>query len=371
MGLYKRNDSKIYHIDFIRSDGKRIRKSTQTTNKQKAMKEHDKLKNESWDVKYGNKNTEYLWEEAVVRYRKDKRNIKSQDFITGELIHLDKHLKGMNLSGITVDVINNIKYSRLEDTYQRRPGGKKYSTAGNTVNKTLALLKAILRRALKWQWIDSVPIFDFVEIRKDINASFNWLTHKEAERVIEELPPHLQNLMKFSLATGLRETNVTGLKWKNVNLKLKYAYVEAINSKNSNSIRIPLNDDAMEILLSLKGKHETNVFSYKGQPIKHANTAAWRKALDRAGIRPYCPSLSDGIKVNEMYPTKEIHEYSHPGFRWHDLRHTWASWHVHAGTPLLQLQALGGWKSYEMVLRYAHLGSSHIDVCANNISLKK
>ena len=42
-------------------------------------------------------------------------------------------------------------------------------------------------------------------------------------------------------------------------------------------------------------------------------------------------------------------------FRFHDLRHTWASWHVMNGTSLQELMELGGWKSYEMVLRYAYL----------------
>ncbi len=47
-------------------------------------------------------------------------------------------------------------------------------------------------------------------------------------------------------------------------------------------------------------------------------------------------------------------------FRWHDLRHTWASWHVQSGTPLQVLQELGGWSSCEMVLRYAHLSAAHL-----------
>jgi len=47
-------------------------------------------------------------------------------------------------------------------------------------------------------------------------------------------------------------------------------------------------------------------------------------------------------------------------FRWHDLRHTWASWHVQAGTPLHVLQELGGWESVEMVRRYAHLSTTHL-----------
>jgi integrase len=54
-------------------------------------------------------------------------------------------------------------------------------------------------------------------------------------------------------------------------------------------------------------------------------------------------------------------------FRWHDLRHTWASWHVQNGTPLHELQQLGGWSTYEMVLRYAHLSSEHLRTAAERI----
>ena len=56
-------------------------------------------------------------------------------------------------------------------------------------------------------------------------------------------------------------------------------------------------------------------------------------------------------------------------FRWHDLRHTWASWHVQSGTPLPVLQQLGGWQSYEMVLRYAHLAPEHLAEYADRLSV--
>ena len=67
--------------------------------------------------------------------------------------------------------------------------------------------------------------------------------------------------------------------------------------------------------------------------MRQVNTKAWRQALKRVGIED---------------------------FRWHDLRHTWASWHVQAGTPLHVLQELGGWESVEMVRRYAHLSTDHL-----------
>jgi integrase len=63
------------------------------------------------------------------------------------------------------------------------------------------------------------------------------------------------------------------------------------------------------------------------------STKAWYAALERAGVED---------------------------FRWHDLRHTWASWHVQNGTPLYALQEMGGWSSAEMVRRYAHLAADHL-----------
>jgi len=58
-----------------------------------------------------------------------------------------------------------------------------------------------------------------------------------------------------------------------------------------------------------------------------------------------------------------------PGFRFHDLRHTWASWHAMAGTPLSVLQELGGWHSHEMVQRYAHLSPEHLAAAAERVGL--
>ena len=72
----------------------------------------------------------------------------------------------------------------------------------------------------------------------------------------------------------------------------------------------------MIVIREQLGKHSTHVFSFKGKPVRQVNTKAWRQTLQRVGI---------------------------DDFRWHDLRHTWASWHVHAGTPLPVLQELVGW----------------------------
>ena len=62
--------------------------------------------------------------------------------------------------------------------------------------------------------------------------------------------------------------------------------------------------------------------------------------------------------------------FRHPtDFRWHDLRHTWASWHAQSGTPLHVLQELGGWSNGDMVKRYAHLSHQQLGNYASNVKL--
>ena len=90
-------------------------------------------------------------------------------------------------------------------------------------------------------------------------------------------------------------------------------------AKARKAISVPLNAEAVVLIRRQTGKHATGVFSYRGRPIRRVSTKAWYAALERAGIAD---------------------------FRWHDLRHTWASWDVQNGTPLHALQELGGWGEF-------------------------
>jgi integrase len=141
----------------------------------------------------------------------------------------------------------------------------------------------------------------------------------------------------------LRESNVTKLKWCDVDLVRCHALIHPEESKTGRAIPVPLNQDAIDILNEQRGRHPVHVFTYRGHPVTRCNNHAWRKALIRADIKD---------------------------FRWHDLRHTWASWHVQNGTSLHELQQLGGWSSFEMVLRYAHLSSDHLRRAAERVQNK-
>lgn len=136
-------------------------------------------------------------------------------------------------------------------------------------------------------------------------------------------------------------TNVTRLEWSQVDLSRKIAWIHPDQAKARRAIAVPLNADAMFVLIAERGKHDTYVFTYRENPVLEANTKAFKSALARANIKD---------------------------FRWHDLRHTWASWHAQNGTPLHVLKELGGWESMEMVQRYAHLAAEHTAPYSENIT---
>jgi integrase len=200
-----------------------------------------------------------------------------------------------------------------------------------TVNRTLEILRAILRKCVDdWEWLERVPK---VRMLKEPVRRIRFLRQDEAQRLIAALPEHLGAMASFSLATGLRAANVTGLQWSQVDLVRRVAWVHPDQAKSRRAIPVPLHTGAVLIVRQRLGTHPTHVFSYRGKPITQVSTKAWYAALETAGIED---------------------------FRWHDLRHTWASWHVQAGTPLFALQEMGGWSSAEMVRRYAHLAADHL-----------
>jgi integrase len=160
-----------------------------------------------------------------------------------------------------------------------------------------------------------------------------WLTRDEADTLNAAMPPHLADMALYSLETGLRRSNVTGLQWSQVDLVRRKAWIQPEQDKARKAIPVPLSSVAVAVLRKQIGKHQANVFTFNAKPVHQVNTKAWHKALERVGIE---------------------------NFRWHDLRHNWASWHIQEVTPLHVLQELGGWSTPEMVQKYAHLSREHL-----------
>lgn len=175
------------------------------------------------------------------------------------------------------------------------------------------------------EWIDRIPE---VKMYPEPKRRVRWITPKRAKALLEALPEHQRDIVLFALATGLRQGNVVRLRWSQVDLERRTAWIAADEAKGGEDIHVSLCNLAVEVLERQRGKHAERVFTYEGKPIRYVNTKAWRNALKRAGIAD---------------------------FRWHDLRHTRASWLIQNGTPLYDLQEMSDWKSAAMVRRYAHL----------------
>lgn len=334
MSLYKRNN--VWWID-ITHNHRRIQKSTGTSNKQEAKQFHDQFKAGLWKLGYLQEKPDRTWPEAVKRWLDESSHKRSLRDDISHLKWLDPYLASLSLKQITRDVIDHVASVRSKSN--RKEGRKNAGITPATVNRMLSVIRAILRKAAReWDWLDKEPV---IKLRKEGGRRVRWLKPEEAAKLIAALPNHLAAMAEFSLVTGLRQSNVTQLKWSEIDTARAHAWIHPDKAKAKKAIAVPLNVDALRILQEQKGQHSDYVFVYQGKPIIQCTTKAWYKALKKA-------KLED--------------------FRWYDLRHTWASWHVQNGTTLQELQQLGAWESYEMVLRYAHLSSDHLKQAAERVT---
>ncbi|MGH8560796.1 MAG: tyrosine-type recombinase/integrase [Nevskiales bacterium] len=296
-----------------------MRRSAQTADRKAAQELYDRLKAERWRVDRLGEKPKYTWDDAVVQWFKEKDHKATLDKDKSVFRWLDRYLRGVQLAKIDRATLCQIAEAKAAQT------------GPSNANRTMALVRAVLRRAWgEWEWIERAPKVPMYVVR---NRRVRWITREEADRLIHFLPPHQAAMARFALATGLRQRNVCRLAWKDVDLARQCCWIHPDQAKARKAISVPLNAEAVAVLRERQGVHEEFVFTYEGNPVWQVNTKSWRKAVKQAGLED---------------------------FRWHDLRHTWASWHVQAGTPLYALQEMGAWASVEMVRRYAHLSAAHL-----------
>ena len=317
MSIY-RNKYGIYQISFRTPSGERFRRTTGTTDRQLAQELHDKLKHDMWRQEHLDEKPKHLWDEACIRWIQENQGKKSlsADKIK---IRLLTELRGLLLEDMTRDLIHSVVNRK--------------TCSGSTKNRYFALIRAILNKCVnEWDWLDKAPK---LKLHKEPKKRIRWLYPEEAQRLVNALAhlPYMQHLVIFSLATGLRQANVLNLKWEQIDLKRQVAWIYPDQAKAGRAIGVPLNRTAMQVLMD-RPRVSDYVFTHsQGARVKSISSRVWREALEKAGITD---------------------------FRWHDLRHTWASWLVQQGTPLAALKEMGGWESVEMVQRYAHLAPEHL-----------
>lgn len=335
MSLVKRG--KTWHI-VIHHQGERIRETTWTADRREAQRIHDELAARLWSrPKTGGERT---WQDACVAWLKAAERSQSDRYTLRALDYPDRPLTQCTA-----------------DSFVAALDGKTPAT----YNRHRALIVAILRLAG----------LDFkMPTRKVKTGRLRFLTADEWQRLHAALPDYLKPIAAFAITTGLRQQNVTHLRWDDLDLKRAVMWVHPDMAKAGKPIGIALSPDAVAILRRQLAVRDDDadgqpcpwVFPYKGRgraagkPVAKIKTA-WQLAMEKAGLGHFERwESADGKK----------HKKWIGDFTFHGLRHTWASWHIMAGTPLEVLKELGAWNDLRMVQRYAHLAPEHLAGYAGN-----
>jgi len=244
----------------------------------------------------------------------------------------------------------------------------KKGASKETINRHIAALKAMLSKAIEWEIIEHHPLAKVKPLKTDKGAKVRYLTEAEETKLRKALQKrdmkiksgrdsanrwrqergyellrdlkgahyadHLSPIVLLTLNTGLRRGEVFNLSWDDINLRSKTLTVEGETAKSGNTRHIPLNDEAIELLKNWKAKNkkQERVFPGKNGARLDNITSSWS-------------TLVKDAKINN--------------FRFHDLRHSFASKLVMKGVPLNTVRELLGHADLKTTLRYAHLAPDH------------
>jgi integrase len=214
---------------------------------------------------------------------------------------------------------------------------------GATVNRYLTALSAVLRVTVReYGWLSRNPVSHVTRL-EDSKGRERFLTEEEREDLLGvcEASPlsALAPLVNLALATGARKSELLGLQWAEVDLKRRTA--RFLDPKNGDSRTVPLAGTAVETLKSWKKDRipKGTVFPYPASTIDKA----WQDARTNA-------KLGD--------------------FRFHDLRHSAASYLAMSGASLMDIAAILGHKTLAMVKRYSHLSEQHTTAAVDRMAAK-
>lgn len=322
--LYKRPDSKYWHVK-LKHRGGVLRKSTRCTRKKDAERVQEQWRRH---LEAQRKRSAHTFGDAAIRWLDEKKQKRSLESDLSIISWFQPRIENLLLSEITRDVIEQLREAK-------RAEGVKDSS----VNRYMALLRSILKRAKDdWEWIDTIPK---VPMYATTSAGPRFLSWSQWLSLAIELPPHLQGPAWFAVSTGLRAAAIRSLRWGWISRDGVRFPPEVM--KSGKWLSIPLSQDAWYTLalewqragIGSKLADSCVFVNHTGSPwAGKFSTRAWQKACDRAGLA---------------------------GTRFHDLRHTWASWHAQKGTPMNVVQKLGGWSTYEAMQIYAHFDTKSLE----------
>jgi integrase len=235
----------------------------------------------------------------------------------------------MLLSKITPWHIEEYKKKRLEGEIKLppEPGSKKrtdWKVKPATINRELACLKHMFSLAIKWKMADENPVKE-VQLFQEQQIEMRILARDEIDRLVANASPRLKPILLIALNTGMRKGEILPLRWHDVDLDNQFFFLK--QTKSNKPRKIPMSGFVTDVLRSIKKTGEFVFANPKtGKPISDLQTG-FKAACRKAGI-------SD--------------------LRFHDLRHTAATYMIIGGIDLVTVKEILGHATIQMTMRYAH-----------------
>lgn len=327
---YRRKDSAVWWVSFIDASGKRVRRSTGTTDRKEAEALEAKWKLEAHQQRQWGAAPSRSFEEVMLHYLRDAgRRLRPWGYRRNKdaAKHLRGYFKGSNMTKLDAPSVRGY--------IERRQGE---GVSGDTIARELSVLSAAInycRTELEWELPNPV----LKRKPKPTEARVRWITHEEADKLLAASPAHLADFIRLALHTGCRKQELLGLEWSRVDLHARQFYLHGGHTKTGKRRTIPLNREAYAAIISrarFRAEHCPDspwVFAHEdGKRIRDVKRS-FGTACGNAGIRD---------------------------FRIHDLRHTCAAWLVSAGVPLTEVRDLLGHSSVKMTEKYAHLAPENV-----------
>lgn len=340
MPIRKHPESGIWWVDISAKGVPRIRRSAGTTDRKAAQEYHDRLKAELWRSGRLGEEPDHTFDEAALgmlklaegqsNYDAKVRHVRYWRSVLGAQTPIRSLTAGKIMQGLPTHTTNKFR--------------KPTPLSPATKNRHLATIKRILHLAAEWGWIPRAPkLSKFEEPDKRVR----WEAPATVVAMIEAMSLEwMRDISIMAVATGMREDELRSLELSHVDLRQCNAWVVAENAKSGYARAVPLNADAISV-------------------IKRRLPAAVKYVFERPPVEGRSRKIS---QIDSRCLKRACADVGVEDFHFHDFRHTWASWHVQNGTPLLALKDLGGWETLEMVQRYAHLAPSHLAHHANAVT---
>lgn len=280
-GLYL-NEAGYYEIDK-RIAGDRIAKTTGyregKIEEAEALLSH-LIEQHRRRTTYGDRPS-YLFEEMAAEFlsrNQDKATIKD---VAGFIERLLPYFGGVAIHHI---------YDDCKQVKALRHDLKKKGRKNGTINAYIEVLRRMLNQAQDWRdkygvrWLDRAPRFKTEDLgdRRPPRP----ITWEEQAALLGALPPHLERMALFILNTGARDWGACHLQWeweRETDYGMAFEIIPEHPRQKEKGLLI-CNSVAKNIVESLRGKHETHVFTYRNKPVTRVINTAWKRARAQAGM---------------------------------------------------------------------------------------